>query len=133
MQTLNRRRFKAVPVEAGAESPPQDLGVHAAGVDLAAEKVLRVGSLTLWPDRHCISVEGRMVHLTAGQCRLLARLAAQPFRSFAPLDLCDAPGQANPSALRKAVRSRIFVLRQRLGACGRQLETVRHEGYRLVE
>jgi DNA-binding response OmpR family regulator len=71
---------------------------------------------------------GELLALTPMQLRLLAALAAQAGRALSRSEIVDALGEElDDHTINVHVRN----LRQRMGACGDQLETVRGVGYRL--
>ncbi len=67
--------------------------------------------------------------LSPTQLRLLGTLAEQPNRAFHRAELLDVLD--DPAADTRTVDAHVKNLRQRLGACATQLETVRGVGYRL--
>jgi two-component system alkaline phosphatase synthesis response regulator PhoP len=98
---------------------------------------LVVGLLRIDPVRHEVLAAGEPVELTATEFRLVAFLARRPGWVFTRQQLIDAT-QGDDLAVDRFVADRsidvhIVSLRRKLGACGRQLETVRGVGYRLRE
>jgi DNA-binding response OmpR family regulator len=72
---------------------------------------------------------GEPLALSPTQLRLLATLAARPGKAFHRHELLEA--QPSGFADERTVDAHVKNLRQRLGACSEQLETVRGVGYRL--
>lgn len=72
---------------------------------------------------------GDELRLSATQLRLLAVLAGQPGRAFTRSELLDAYG--GDVMDERTIDAHVKNLRQRLGTCADQLETVRGVGYRL--
>lgn len=102
-------------------------------VDAGDRASIAVGSLTVYELDYGVLVDGRRVDLTAGEFRVLwhlARHAGQtvPASELAPVDLINETYGSLTS-----VRSLIFSLRGKLGVHGRQIETIRRGGYRLVD
>ena len=88
-----------------------------------------VGALTIDLDAFEARCGETPLALSPTQLRLLATLAAQPGRAFHRHELLD--GQATGLADERTVDAHVKNLRQRMGACSDQLETVRGVGYRL--
>ncbi|WP_337868178.1 response regulator transcription factor [Meiothermus sp.] len=89
----------------------------------------QVGGLELNLEAFQARCQGETLALTATQFRLLAVLAAHPNKVFTRLELMDALGDS--VADERTINVHIKNLRERLGSCGEQLETVRGVGYRL--
>jgi two-component system phosphate regulon response regulator PhoB len=92
-----------------------------------------LGPLEVDPDRYHVYVEGREVHVSALEMRLLIHLfQAQGFvRSRKDL-LTDVWGY-QPEVNSRTVDAHVKRLRDKLGTAGRLIETVRGLGYRLAE
>jgi two-component system alkaline phosphatase synthesis response regulator PhoP len=109
---------------------------RAKGEEEAAG-ALEVGGLRIDPVRHEVSAGGESVELTATEFRLMAFLARRPGWVFTRQQLVDAVQGDDPAGERyvadRSIDVHIVSLRRKLGACGRQLETVRGVGYRLKE
>lgn len=89
----------------------------------------QVGTLSIDLETFEAHCGQKLLALTPTQLRLLATLAAQPGRAFSRAELLD--GLAEGRIDDRTVDAHIKNLRQRLGVCGEQLETVRGVGYRL--
>lgn len=89
----------------------------------------QVGGLELNLEAFQARCQAETLALTATQFRLLAVLAAHPNKVFTRLELMDALGDSG--ADERTINVHIKNLRERLGSCGEQLETVRGVGYRL--
>lgn len=108
-------RLRAVLRRAqGALRRPQRFSVGGLDIDLEAFEA------------RC---ETSVLPLSPTQLRLLGTLAEQPNRAFHRNELLDVLD--DPAADTRTVDAHIKNLRQRLGACAAQLETVRGVGYRL--
>jgi two-component system response regulator BaeR/two-component system response regulator AdeR len=88
-----------------------------------------VGALTVDLGAFEARCQGKPLALSPTQLRLLATLAAQPGKAFHRQELLEA--QPSGFADERTVDAHVKNLRQRLGACSEQLETVRGVGYRL--
>jgi len=88
-----------------------------------------VGALSIDLDAFEARCGDRPLQLSPTQLRLLATLAARPGRAFARQELLEA--HTDGFADERTVDAHVKNLRQRLGACSEQLETVRGVGYRL--
>ncbi len=88
-----------------------------------------VGALEIDLDAFEARCSGDAMGLSPTQLRLLGAMAEQPNRAFRRSELLEA--LQDPTADTRTVDAHIKNLRQRLGACAEQLETVRGVGYRL--
>jgi len=97
------------------------------------EQQVRVGPITIRPDRFQVLVEGRTIDVTPTEFRLLVLLAKTPNRVFSREQILQkvftAPGEVSV----RAVDSHVFLLRKKLGRAGHCLRTVRGFGYQLVD
>lgn len=89
----------------------------------------QVGGLEIDLEAFQARCRGEPLSLTPTQLRLLAALAAHPGKAFTRNEIMDALGDSG--ADERTINVHIKNLRERLGACGEQLETVRGVGYRL--
>lgn len=89
-----------------------------------------VGALTIDVEAFQAKCHSETLALTPTQMRLLAALAAQPGKAFNRLEMMDALGEGYMDE--RTINVHIKNLRERMGACGMQLETVRGVGYRLT-
>ncbi|MFE7120056.1 response regulator transcription factor, partial [Streptomyces sp. NPDC057654] len=108
---------------------------RAARTVPAPDPVLRVGALTVDPDRHLVTVEGADVDCTPGEFRILVALAAQPGRVFSrQLLLAELHGFDRFISAR-TVDVHILNLRKKIEADPRapaRLLTVYGVGYKLT-
>jgi len=94
---------------------------------------ITVGKLTIYELDYAVIADGQRVALTAGEFRILWKLAVERGRTvtaeqLAPVDLINELYSSLSS-----VRSLVFSLRGKLGQYAHQLQTVRRAGYRLAE
>jgi two-component system response regulator BaeR/two-component system response regulator AdeR len=87
-----------------------------------------VGALEVNLGAFEVRCAGTTLALTPTQLRLLAALAAHPGRALSRAEIVDALGEEMDD---HTINVHVRNLRQRLGTCGDQLETVRGVGYRL--
>jgi two-component system phosphate regulon response regulator PhoB len=94
---------------------------------------LKVGPITVDPDRHEVYVEGKRVHLTGLEFKLLRTLMSRRGR-VQPRDrlLNDVWGYESIIDTR-TVDTHVRRLREKLGKASDVIETVRGFGYRLRE
>ncbi len=74
----------------------------------------QVGSLTVDPGRHEVSVRGESVYLTPTEFKLLATLMQQPGRVFSRLQLVDRVFGASYDGLERSVDEHVMNLRRKI-------------------
>jgi two-component system, OmpR family, phosphate regulon response regulator PhoB len=117
-------------------SPPElVLRVGAVLRRLAAPAVapgglLAAGRIALDKTAHRATVNGREIELTATEFRLLRTLMERRGRVQSRAQLLDLVWQAQPDIQTRTVDMHVQRLRQKLGASGDAIETVRGAGYR---
>ena len=117
-------------------SPPElVLRVGAVLRRLAAPAVasgglLAAGRIALDKTAHRASVNGREIELTATEFRLLCTLMERQGRVQSRAQLLEIVWQAQPDIQTRTVDMHVQRLRQKLGAAGDAIETVRGAGYR---
>ena len=96
-----------------------------------AEKVgvLRMGDLVLDVDAHSVTAGGEWVNLTYKEFELLRLMMAHPDRVYTRDQLYEAVWGMDLVGETRTVDMHIRTLRQKLGACGSLIETVRNVGY----
>lgn len=107
---------------------------RAHGANGPSARPLRVGALSIDPERVTATLEERPLSLTPTEFRLLTRLANAPGRVFSRLELLEA-ALPESEAVERTVDSHLKNLRRKLAEAGGAglLQTVRGVGYRLVE
>lgn len=96
------------------------------------EDILQIGALSLHETKHLVFVGEEPVNLTLKEFQLLHHLMKTPGIVYTRDSLLtdiwgyDFPGET------RTVDVHVRTLRQKLGACGDMIETVRGMGYRLV-
>ena len=95
------------------------------------EQLLRLDELVLNVDEHTVTIAGERVILTYKEYELLKLFLSQPGTAFTREQLLTKIWNAEFIAETRTVDMHIRTLRQKLGACGNIIETVRNVGYRL--
>lgn len=91
---------------------------------------LTTGGVTLDPDEHTVTVEGQRVQLTFKEFELLRLFLTHVGMAFTRDQLFNDVWGADYVGETRTVDMHIRTLRQKLGACGSHIETVRGVGYR---
>jgi DNA-binding response OmpR family regulator len=101
---------------------------------VAREEALRVGSLTIDPSAHTVSLQGRTVQLRRMEFDLLAQLASEPQRVFAKDELLRVVWGYRASGSTRTVDSHASRLRRKLErqSTQRWVVNVWGVGYRLI-
>jgi len=97
-------------------------------------RTLQAGPLTMDLDQHQVQVQGRPVHLTRTEFKLLQVLAENPGRTFTRLELIEKALGYGYEGLERSVDSHVKNLRRKLdeaNAGNALIETVFGVGYRL--
>ena len=97
----------------------------------AAPAVLSLGDISLDPTRHSVSSSGREVVLTLKEYDLLKLLLEHPGQVFTREHLLSSVWGSDFIGESRTVDVHIGTLRTKLGASGRQIQTVRGVGYKL--
>jgi two-component system phosphate regulon response regulator PhoB len=116
---------------------PQELVLRVGAVlrRLAAPAVasgglLTAGMIAVDPTAHRATLKGREVELTATEFRLLCTLMERQGRVQSRAQLLETVWGAQPDIQTRTVDMHVQRLRQKLGAAGDAIETVRGAGYR---
>ncbi len=94
-------------------------------------KILKLDGLVLNPDEHTVTVDGERVVLTYKEYELLHLFLSQPGIAFSREQLLVSVWNTEYLGETRTVDMHIRTLRQKLGAYGNMIETVRNVGYRL--
>ena len=94
-------------------------------------KNLKVSGLVLNPDEHTVTIDGERVNLTFKEYELLYLFLSQPGIAFTREQLLVSIWNTSYVGETRTVDMHIRTLRQKLGAYGHIIETVRNVGYRL--
>ncbi len=108
-------------------------GPNEAAVAPERRRKYLVGPLTIDVDGHHVFVEGKEIHLSVIEMRLLTYLVEHRGRLCSRDDLLEDVWGYKPDVSTRTVDTHIKRLRDKLGAAGPLLETVRGVGYRLSD
>jgi two-component system phosphate regulon response regulator PhoB len=125
-------RLKARGGEADRAAPPLAKAALPAAETKERKRYI-LGSLEVDPDRYHVYVEGREVHVSALEMRLLIHLFQAQGFVRSRKDLLTEVWGYQPEVNSRTVDAHVKRLRDKLGAAGRLIETVRGLGYRLAE
>jgi len=101
--------------------------------DAATDLVLSAGEIRVDPARHEVTVSGESVVLTPLEFRLLRTLLERPGRIQTRETLLSDVWGIDAEIETRTVDTHIKRLRQKLGASGESIETIRGVGYRFIE
>ena len=97
---------------------------------VASGGLLAAGRIALDKTAHRATVNGQEIELTATEFRLLRTLMERQGRVQSRAQLLEIVWQAQPDIQTRTVDMHVQRLRQKLGAAGDAIETVRGAGYR---
>lgn len=97
----------------------------------ASGKQLTLGELTVNLDRHTVTLTGERIQLTYKEYELLKLFLSHPGTAFSREQLLHIVWNTDYAMETRTVDMHIRTLRQKLGAYGQHIETVRGVGYRL--
>ena len=100
---------------------------------LGEGSVLRAGNLTVNLDERTVTANGNRVNLTYKEFELLKLFLSHPKMVFTRDQLLSNVWNIDYAGETRTVDVHIQTLRQKLGDCGRMIETVRNFGYRLED
>lgn len=112
------------------DTTPAATGSHPAKSNT---NVLRIGGLTIYPDRYDVYVGTRRVDLTASQFRMVLYLAQRPGRVLSPDQIAKALAAYGTELEPLAIKNHIYSIRRKLGPAAMHIRTVRGVGYGLTE
>jgi two-component system phosphate regulon response regulator PhoB len=97
------------------------------------DEVLRRGGLQLDLERHRCTAQGEEIDLTAKEFRLLEVLMSRPGHVMTRQRLLDDVWGSDITVTERTIDTHLKRLREKLGAAGELIETVRGVGYRLAD
>ncbi len=100
---------------------------------LGEGSVLRAGNLIVSLDERTVTANGSRVNLTFKEFELLKLFLSHPKMVFTRDQLLSNVWNIDYAGETRTVDVHIQTLRQKLGDCGRMIETVRNVGYRLED
>ena len=95
--------------------------------------MLKIGDVELDSDQHKLAVNGANVELTATEFKLLKLLMMRNGRVQSRENLLVNVWNYESNVETRTVDTHIRRLREKLGAAGKQIETIRGIGYRIIE
>jgi two-component system phosphate regulon response regulator PhoB len=101
--------------------------------DQAEEKVIQIGDLLIDLDRHQVSLSKKPVQLTSIEFKLLVQLCRRRGRVQTREHLLNQVWGYTYEGYARTVDTHVRRLREKLGAYGDHIETLRGAGYRLKE
>ncbi len=116
-------RVKAVLRRPARSAPPAN----------AEAQVVRAHGVEIDPNRHRVTIKGKLVELTSTEFRLLHFLASRPGWVFTRYQIVDAVHGQDYPVTDRSVDVQIVGLRKKLGTAGKLIETVRGVGYRFKD
>jgi len=99
----------------------------------ASNQILERGSIALDAERHRCLVADAEVTLTAKEFRLLETLMSRPGRVLSRQRLLDEVWGSDITVTERTIDTHLKRLREKLGAAGDLIETVRGVGYRFAD
>ena len=93
--------------------------------------LLKLGGLTLDENQHTVAIDGQRVVLTFKEYELLRLFLSHPGMAFSRDQLLQTVWNTDYAVETRTVDMHIRTLRQKLGAYGSCIETIRSVGYRL--
>lgn len=99
----------------------------------AAEKqqLIRIGGLEMNLGEHIVTADGIRIQLTLKEFELLRTFMTSPGRAFTREQLLSSVWSEDFLGETRTVDVHVGTLRQKLGACGKYIRTVRGVGYKL--
>jgi len=97
------------------------------------DEVLEHGGLRVVPDKHVVEADGQPVALTQKEFELLCLLLRSPGKVFSREQLIEQVWGYAFTGETRTVDVHVRTLRQKLGAAGECVETVRGYGYKIGE
>jgi DNA-binding response OmpR family regulator len=94
------------------------------------EQALRIGGLTIDPERFAVTAKGKSVELTATEFRILEMLCRNPGRVFTRDQLIEGIWGYDKPVIDRTIDTHIRNLRDKLGSSGESIRTVRGVGYK---
>jgi two-component system phosphate regulon response regulator PhoB len=106
---------------------------EVAAKDAATPGRVQRGDIVIERAAHRVFVQDNEVFLTLTEYELLLMFVRRPGRVFSRQQLLSQVWKMPESVVTRTVDTHVKRLREKLGACGSAIETVRGVGYRFVE
>ncbi len=101
--------------------------------EVQPDQPIRLGRISIDPQRMQVFADGKSVELTLTEFRILHALARRPGWVFTRDQLVRASRGDEVDVTDRSVDVHVVALRRKLGALGNSIETVRGVGYRFTE
>lgn len=95
------------------------------------EPVLAAGSIKVFPDSVKVTVDGRVVDLTAGEYKILTALIEAAGKAMSRDQLLGIVADGPDTPKIRIVDVQIATLRKKLGDAGKMIKTIHGRGYRI--
>jgi two-component system phosphate regulon response regulator PhoB len=102
-------------------------------MESVSASLVKIRDLEINPGRHEVLVKGKPVDLTFTEFRILHLLASRPGWVFTRYQIVDGTQGEDTIVTDRSVDVHIVSLRRKLGAAGKDIETVRGVGYRFKD
>ena len=110
---------------------PFEMKELLARINTPGSNVLRAAGVTLNEDEHTVAVDGERIALTYKEYELLRLFMSKPGIAFSREQLFSEIWGMDYCGETRTLDMHIRTLRQKLGAYGKLIETVRNVGYRM--
>ena len=105
----------------------------ASPLDAETGPVIRIGPLTVDPERHKVEIKGKEIQLTYTEFRILHLLAENAGRAFTRQQIVDQVRGESYAVTERIVDVQMVSLRKKMGNLADWIETVRGVGYRFKD
>lgn len=105
--------------------------LRRSGRAVEKQQLIRVGGLEMNLGEHIVTADGIRVQLTLKEFELLRTFMTSPGRAFTREQLLSSVWSEDFLGETRTVDVHVGTLRQKLGACGKYIRTVRGVGYKL--
>ena len=105
--------------------------LRRSGRSAEKQQLIRVGGLEMNLGEHIVTADGIRVQLTLKEFELLHTFMTNPGRAFTREQLLSSVWSEDFLGETRTVDVHVGTLRQKLGACGKYIRTVRGVGYKL--
>lgn len=105
--------------------------LRRSGRTAEKQQLIRVGGLEMNLGEHIVTADGIRVQLTLKEFELLRTFMTSPGRAFTREQLLSSVWSEDFLGETRTVDVHVGTLRQKLGACGKYIRTVRGVGYKL--
>lgn len=102
-------------------------------MQIISSQTISIGKLTIDPQRREVTVAGRPLELSYTQFNILYALAQRAGTVMNRYQIMDAASGPDHIATDRAIDVQICSLRQKLGVCGKYIQTIRGVGYKLTD